>query len=80
LCVSIADQWSPFNKDGKKKYDGAFLMQLQGDPQSLKRPEDLPKLEVVIDKVSEVDSVLLFLCLLNDDTLNLCQTRVSDKH
>jgi hypothetical protein len=40
-------------------------MQLQGDPQSLKRPEDLPKLEVVIDKVSEVDScVAIFVFLM----------------
>jgi hypothetical protein len=56
----IADQWSPYNKDGKKKYDRDFLMQLQYDPQSLKKPEDLPKLEVVIDKVSKVDATMNF--------------------
>lgn len=56
--------------EGKKKYDRDFLMQLQCDPQSLKRPEDLPKLEVVIDKVSRDSLVAVFYFLLNDDTIN----------
>jgi hypothetical protein len=53
IIILLAGQWSPFNKAGKKKYERDFLMQLQFDSQSLKRPDDLPKLEVVIDKVSK---------------------------
>ncbi|CAB3369706.1 Hypothetical predicted protein [Cloeon dipterum] len=50
------DQWSPSNTTGKKKYPRDFLMQLQYNSQSLKRPEDLPKLEVVIDKSRPVNT------------------------
>ncbi|XP_065337043.1 eukaryotic translation initiation factor 4 gamma 1 isoform X6 [Cloeon dipterum] len=50
------DQWSPSNTSGKKKYARDFLMQLQYNSQSLKRPEDLPKLEVVIDKSRPVNT------------------------
>ncbi|KAJ9596732.1 hypothetical protein L9F63_012238 [Diploptera punctata] len=43
------DQWSPNNPDGKKKYEREFLMELQNDPQSKKRPVNLPTdLEVVL--------------------------------
>nr|CAD7255788.1 unnamed protein product [Timema shepardi] len=46
------DQWSPVNPDGKKKYERDFLMELQNDPQSKKKPENLPDLEVVLNNSS----------------------------
>ncbi|PNF16446.1 hypothetical protein B7P43_G10313 [Cryptotermes secundus] len=42
------DQWSPLNPEGKKKYERDFLMELQNDPQSKKKPDNLPNLEVVL--------------------------------
>ncbi|XP_063235143.1 eukaryotic translation initiation factor 4 gamma 1-like isoform X2 [Bacillus rossius redtenbacheri] len=42
------DQWSPVNLDGKKKYERDFLMELQNDPQSRRKPDNLPDLEVVL--------------------------------
>ncbi|XP_069700452.1 eukaryotic translation initiation factor 4 gamma 3-like isoform X2 [Periplaneta americana] len=42
------DQWSPLNLEGKKKYERDFLMELQNDPQSKKKPENLPDLEIVL--------------------------------
>ncbi|KAK7084911.1 Eukaryotic translation initiation factor 4 gamma [Halocaridina rubra] len=41
------DQWSPQNPDGKRQYDRNFLLELQNNPLSLKKPESLPNLEVV---------------------------------
>ncbi|KAG6449153.1 hypothetical protein O3G_MSEX005901 [Manduca sexta] len=38
------DQWSPFNKTGKKCYDIDFLMQIKDDPLSKNKP-DAPLLE-----------------------------------
>nr|CAD7592212.1 unnamed protein product [Timema genevievae] len=46
------DQWSPVNPDGKKKYERDFLMELQNDPQSKKKPDNLPDLEVVLNNSS----------------------------
>ncbi|KAJ8897594.1 hypothetical protein PR048_002943 [Dryococelus australis] len=46
--VCPADQWSPINPDGKKKYERDFLMELQNDPSSRKKPDNLPDLEVVL--------------------------------
>lgn len=43
------DQWSPVNPDGKRQYDRRFLLELQNNPLSLKKPESLPNLEVVRD-------------------------------
>ncbi|XP_066968480.1 eukaryotic translation initiation factor 4 gamma 1-like isoform X4 [Macrobrachium rosenbergii] len=43
------DQWSPLNPDGKRQYDRRFLLELQNNPLSLKKPESLPNLEVVRD-------------------------------
>jgi translation initiation factor 4G len=48
VCVCPPDQWSPLNPEGKKKYERDFLMELQNDPQSKKKPENLPDLEVVL--------------------------------
>ncbi|XP_022249627.1 eukaryotic translation initiation factor 4 gamma 3-like isoform X2 [Limulus polyphemus] len=45
-----ADQWSPLNLEGKKQYDRAFLLQLQSEPISLKKPQGLPNLEVIKDR------------------------------
>ncbi len=45
------DQWSPVNPSGKKTYDRNFLLELQNNPVSMKKPEGLPSLEVVRDKV-----------------------------
>jgi len=45
------DQWSPINPDGKRQYDRSFLLELQNNPLSLKKPEALPNLEVVRDGV-----------------------------
>lgn len=42
------DQWSPLNPEGKKRYERDFLMELQNDPQSKKKPENLPDIEVVL--------------------------------
>lgn len=42
------DQWSPLNPEGKKRYERDFLMELQNDPQSKKKPDNLPDLEVVL--------------------------------
>ena len=44
--------WSPINPDGKRQYDRGFLLELQNNPLSLKRPESLPNLEVVLDSLS----------------------------
>ncbi|XP_021930528.1 eukaryotic translation initiation factor 4 gamma 3-like isoform X4 [Zootermopsis nevadensis] len=42
------DQWSPLNPEGKKKYERDFLMELQNDPQSKRKPDNLPDLEIVL--------------------------------
>ncbi|XP_059476758.1 eukaryotic translation initiation factor 4 gamma 1-like [Neocloeon triangulifer] len=43
--VYAEDQWSPFNQQGKKKYESDFLKKLQTVPVSLKLPDNvnLPK-------------------------------------
>jgi hypothetical protein len=46
--VFIPDQWSPVNPEGKKRYERDFLMELQNDPQSKKKPDNLPDIEVVL--------------------------------
>lgn len=48
VCVHVPDQWSPLNPEGKKRYERDFLMELQNDPQSKKKPENLPDIEVVL--------------------------------
>jgi|688.fasta_scaffold344625_4 hypothetical protein len=49
--LMFTDQWSPVNPEGKKTYDRNFLLELQNNPASQKKPEGLPSLEVVRDKV-----------------------------
>ncbi|CAN7985670.1 unnamed protein product [Ixodes hexagonus] len=43
------DQWSPLNPEGRKQYDRSFLIMLQGEPMSLKKPFGLPNLDVIKD-------------------------------
>ena len=50
--VEYSDQWSPLNPEGKKTYDRLFLLELQHNPASQRKPEGLPNLEVVRDKVN----------------------------
>ncbi|CAD5115592.1 DgyrCDS4553 [Dimorphilus gyrociliatus] len=42
------NQWSPLNTEGKKQYDREFLMRLQYDDLSKKKPDDLPKLDIIL--------------------------------
>lgn len=42
------NQWSPLNTEGKKQYDRDFLMRLQYDVLSKKKPDDLPKLDIIL--------------------------------
>lgn len=52
FCVfNKLDQWSPANPEGKKTYDRTFLLELMNNPASQKKPDGLPNLEVVRDKV-----------------------------
>lgn len=44
------DQWSPINPEGKKKYDRAFLLNLQGEPLCLQKPSNLPSVEIIKEK------------------------------
>lgn len=46
------DQWSPVNPEGKKKYERDFLLELQNEPQSRKKPENLPDVEAVLKDTS----------------------------
>lgn len=41
-------QWSPFNTSGKKCYDTDFLLALRQDPMSMKKPENIEKLDLII--------------------------------
>lgn len=56
--ITIIDQWSPVNPEGKKTYDRLFLLELQNNPASQKKPEGLPSLEVVRDKVLNLFTIL----------------------
>jgi hypothetical protein len=47
VFVYLPDQWSPLNLEGKEKYDRDSLMDLQDDPLSKKKPENLPGVVVV---------------------------------
>ncbi|PSN41963.1 hypothetical protein C0J52_06437, partial [Blattella germanica] len=42
------DQWSPVNPDGKKKYGRDFLMELQKDPQSQRKPNLMIDLDIFL--------------------------------
>jgi len=46
-----SDQWSPANPAGKKVYDRAFLLNLQFNAISMKKPDTLPSItDVILDK------------------------------
>lgn len=47
-------QWSPLNLEGKKEYDRDFLIQLQKDPLSLTRPNNLPQMEIIKLEANEL--------------------------
>ncbi|XP_040578208.1 eukaryotic translation initiation factor 4 gamma 1 isoform X2 [Lepeophtheirus salmonis] len=49
-------QWSPVNLDGKRQYDRQFLMQLQRNPVSLTKPENLPELDIIKSVANESHS------------------------
>nr|XP_042911104.1 uncharacterized protein LOC107441322 isoform X3 [Parasteatoda tepidariorum] len=44
------DRWRPVNKEGNKRYDRDFLLQLQCQPSSLAKPQNLPNLDAIKDK------------------------------
>jgi hypothetical protein len=48
VYVCFPGQWSPLNVEGKKKYDQDVLLELQDEPLSRKKPENLPDLDVVM--------------------------------
>lgn len=65
LCET--DQWSPVNPEGKKAYDRTFLLELQHNPASQKKPDGLPNLEVVRDKVNTCLDFTVVIAYENDD-------------
>lgn len=42
------EMWSPVNQSGQRIYNREFLMNLQSDPQSQRKPTKLPELDVVL--------------------------------
>ena len=59
---SPADQWSPVNPEGKKRYDRDFLLQFQKE--CTYKPDGLPNIpDIVLDRVSP----LFYLCMLDRD-------------
>ena len=46
------DQWSPINKEGKKQYDRDFLVKLAKDPLSLRKPDNLPAMDIIRDRAN----------------------------
>lgn len=53
FSLFLLDQWSPNNQNGIKKYDREFLLQLQKDPLSNIKPENLPSMEIIKDKAND---------------------------
>ena len=47
----FTDQWSPLNPEGKKTYDRHFLLQLQNNSASQKKPEGLP---IILQRVRDI--------------------------
>ncbi|RXG69413.1 hypothetical protein Avbf_01738, partial [Armadillidium vulgare] len=45
----VLGYWILDNQEGKRQYNREFLIQLSKDPLSMKRPDSLPKLEIVLD-------------------------------
>ena len=48
----FTEQWSPINLEGKKQYDREFLVQLAKDPLSMRKPANLPSMDIIKDKVN----------------------------
>lgn len=51
------DQWSPANTDGKKQYDRDFLLQLQKNPLSLQKPQQMPDMEIILPEADLLRNV-----------------------
>jgi len=57
--VSVTDQWSPLNPEGKKQYDRNFMLQLRFEPSSVTRPANLPSLpDIILNEVSSLSVCL----------------------
>lgn len=64
---SNLDQWSPTNPLGKMQYGREFLLMLQQQPMSRKKPEGLPDLEVIV--VSDAQILffrMYFKCVISN--------------
>ena len=46
------DQWSPLNTEGKKQYGRDLLMALAKDPLSVRKPENLPSMDIIKDSIN----------------------------
>ena len=51
--LSVAEQWSPINTEGKKQYGREFLVQLSKDPLSLRKPTGLPSMDIIKDRPNQ---------------------------
>ena len=47
--MMISEQWSPLNTEGKKQYGRDFLIVLATDPLSMRKPENLPSMDIIKD-------------------------------
>ena len=47
--LNFADQWSPIFTEGKKQYGREFLVMLATDPMSMRKPENLPSMDIIKD-------------------------------
>ncbi|KAH7972960.1 hypothetical protein HPB52_019481 [Rhipicephalus sanguineus] len=53
------DQWCPLNPEGRKQYDQHFLLMLQGEPISLKKPSILSNVYVIKAKRRPCSTIFL---------------------
>ena len=62
MFLYASDQWSPRNPEGKKKYERDFLMELQYDPLSKKKPEFNTDVEMVLkDNTNRVCRIYILM-------------------
>ena len=52
----FSEQWSPINTEGKKQYDRDFLVQLAKDPLSLRKPANLPSMDIIKERANAGNS------------------------
>ncbi|KAL0277381.1 UNVERIFIED_CONTAM: hypothetical protein PYX00_004693 [Menopon gallinae] len=62
------DQWSPLNPEGKKKYDRDFILELMDDPQSRRKPPDLPNMDLLKDNTKQRPSDRNFVNAMYHDS------------